>query len=374
MSTTAVAREYRLTRPGGLGFFRRRSAAQFAICCAGVGLALLALVLSFVGIGGRVALALCGFAVVGVGAGRTFGGEDFVSLIGPLARFATRRVTGRQSVVGRHRSLRRRGAAATFFGDHAFRSRITNCRARKFAVASVSSPTAPTVRCRACCASVAKASSSQTTTEKDARLAAFGEALASLVRDESPVDPRLVVPPRRPGTARRSSRLSRRDPSFRARRGDRLFVRRAPRRSRRTGRLLRGARHAHRRHRQRERNRTFRRRVASSVPPTVSSKRRSSFRQSSRVPVSSPSGRLPPARSPGRCATGSTRRRANGSINVGVSLGDLCGFVTPENGFPLSVEEHRSFIRDRRELPPGVPRRRVATACGAGGLARRLPL
>ena len=89
---TLPTRHYRLTRPDGLGFFHRRSAPQFAICCAGTACMLASVVVGAAGPGGRMCLGLVGTLVVVVGAGRTPTGEDLVELIAPLARFCSRRV------------------------------------------------------------------------------------------------------------------------------------------------------------------------------------------------------------------------------------------------------------------------------------------
>ena len=93
--TLAPPRHYRLTRPDGLGFFHRRSLAQFLLGVAGLGFALLALVMRVAGLPGRLGLAAAGVVLLMVGLGRTPSGEEFVDLVGPLARFGARRVAGR---------------------------------------------------------------------------------------------------------------------------------------------------------------------------------------------------------------------------------------------------------------------------------------
>ena len=343
MTATAVAREYRLTRPGGLGFFRRRSAAQFAICCAGVGLALLALVLSFVGIGGRVALALCGFAVAGVGAGRTFGGEDFVSLIGPLARFTTRRVTGRNRWSAAIARFDGAALPPLFSGITLFdlESELPGSQVRsRFGV--VADRADGSVSCVLRVRGEGFLLSDDA--EKDARLAAFGEALASLVRDESPVTrvswSHLVAPAPLAGhlsylaATRRSEPVEAIASSY--------------------GALLAEA---------------AERAVSSEVLVTLTAgignvrgTRRSSqsrlFGAADRLFEEAElfSAELSRAGlvAVGPLGAGAIARALRDRLDPtarkrldqrGRSLGDLCGFVTPENGFPLSVEEHRSFIR-----------------------------
>jgi hypothetical protein len=95
MTELSDVRSYRLTRSDGLGFVRHRSAAQFAIACGGIGLGLLAVVIRAAGAGGRVGLALGGVLVVAFGAGRTPGGENFVDLVAPIGLYAKARLFGR---------------------------------------------------------------------------------------------------------------------------------------------------------------------------------------------------------------------------------------------------------------------------------------
>jgi len=95
MSAAPPPHLYRLTRPDGLGFFRRHSATQFGLGCLGIGLGLLGYVLHDAGIGPRIALGVVGVGVLLLGIGRTPSGEDAFDLVGPAARFAWRRARHR---------------------------------------------------------------------------------------------------------------------------------------------------------------------------------------------------------------------------------------------------------------------------------------
>ncbi|MDA8313038.1 MAG: hypothetical protein M0Z46_20965 [Actinomycetota bacterium] len=84
---THLPRSYRLTRPDGLGFFRRRSLSQFVLACVGLGLGLLALVVRVAGEDGRIALGVAGGVLVGLAFAKAPSGEEATELVGPVARF-----------------------------------------------------------------------------------------------------------------------------------------------------------------------------------------------------------------------------------------------------------------------------------------------
>ena len=86
---------YRLTRPDGLGFFKRRSATQFALGFLAIVLLLLATVLSAIGIPGRIGLGITGVVVFAVAGSRTPSGEDLIDLLRPVLKFLRRRLTAK---------------------------------------------------------------------------------------------------------------------------------------------------------------------------------------------------------------------------------------------------------------------------------------
>ena len=186
MNDPAAARHYRLTRPNGLGFIHRRSATQFAICCAGIGLGLLGLVVTGAGIGGRLGLAVAGMLLVGAGAGRTPGGEDLVSLLGPFARFSARRATNRQRWSAALAPWRGAGLPPLFAGIALYDFDAERALGRSSGWVGLIAD-----RADASLSLVLRIHGEgfllTDAAEKDARLAAFGDALASLAREESPV-------------------------------------------------------------------------------------------------------------------------------------------------------------------------------------------
>ena len=187
MNDPAAARHYRLTRPNGLGFVHRRSATQFAICCAGIGLGLLGLVVTGAGIGGRLGLAVAGMLLVGAGAGRTPGGEDLVSLARAVRALQRAPSDRSPSVVGRARAVARGRAPSPVRRHHPLRLR---CGARPRSEApdgSGSSPIGQTDRSPSCFASTARGSSSPTPRRKTPGSPPSATRSASLAREESPV-------------------------------------------------------------------------------------------------------------------------------------------------------------------------------------------
>jgi hypothetical protein len=343
MTESLATRQYRLTRPGGLGFFRRRSAGQFAICCAGIGLALLALVLTPIGIGGRVALALFGFAGVGVGAGRTLGGEDLVVLIGPLARFSRRRLTGDHRWSAALVPFEEAMLPPLFSGIRLLdvESEVAGSRASvRYGV--VSDRADGSVSC------VLRVHGEgfllSDAVEKDVRLGSFGDALASLAREDSPIT--RVAWSHLVGAASLAGHLSYLTTTSRAEPDD--AIRSA------YGALL---------------EETAARAVSSEVLVTLTAsvgRVRSGGRSSSSrffaavdrlieeaglfagqlsragLVVIGPLGAGAIARALRDRLDPTARRRLE---RRGRSLGDVCGLVTPENGFPLAIEERLSSIR-----------------------------
>jgi hypothetical protein len=86
------ARGYRLTRPDDLRFFHRRSAAQFGLCCLGLSQGVLAIVLKQIPVAGRLGLALFGLVLAGVAIARSASGEDVIELVPVVSRFLARRL------------------------------------------------------------------------------------------------------------------------------------------------------------------------------------------------------------------------------------------------------------------------------------------
>ncbi len=342
MSEAAAALHYRLTRPNGLGFVHRRSAAQFAICCAGIGLGLLGLVLAGAGISGRIALATAGVLLVGAGAGRTPGGEDLVALVEPLARFAARRATGRNRWSAALAPWRGAGLPPLFAGITLYDFDPTRALGRNSGPVGLiadqgDGSVSLILRVHGEGFLLADAP------ERDARLAAFGDALASLAREESPVArvtwSQLVAPAPLAGHLAYLVQTSRAEPdeAIASSYGDLLTE-------------------------------TARRAVSSEVLVTLTialgrvrvGRGEASERFSSAIdrlleetelfstaltraglfaigPL--PAGAI--ARALRDRLDPSARRRLE---RRGRSLADLAGLVTPENGFPLFVEEHRRFV------------------------------
>ena len=188
--------------------------------------------------------------------------------------------------------------------------------------------------------------------EKDARLAAFGDALASLAREESPVArvtwSQLVAPAPLDGHFAYLAQTSRAEPdeAIASSYGD----------------LLEG---------------TARRAVSSEVLVTLTvaigrarlGRGEMSERFSSAIDrlldeaelfstALARAGLFAVGPLPAGAIARALRDRLDPTARRhlerrGRSLADLAGLVTPENGFPLSVEEHRRFVRDRRELSTG---------------------
>jgi hypothetical protein len=191
--TTTPPRTYRLTRPDGLGFFRRRSGVQFAVCCVGVGLALLGLVVTAVGIDGRLGLGICGTLLVIVGAGRAPAGEDLVDLVAPSARFAWRKVRRRDRWAAGlfpwcATELPPMFGGITLLDADPAQFRVAGderrpARAGRFGLVVDKADGSVSAVLRVYGDGFLLADSA----EKDARLAAFGDALAGVGREESAV-------------------------------------------------------------------------------------------------------------------------------------------------------------------------------------------
>ena len=266
------------------------------------------------------------------------------ALVGPLARFGARRATGRH---------RWSAALAPWRGPGSLRSSPAS-------PSTTSMRSAPSVGSPERVGLIADRGDGSVSlvlrvhgegflladaAEKDARLAAFGDALASLAPRGEPSRPRHLVSARRAGPPRRALRLPRPDESRRARRGDRLFLRRPPRRT------------------------TARRAVSSEVLVTLTvaigrgtpgsrrGERALRLRRSTRLleeaelfsTVLARAGLFAVGPLPAGAIARALRDRLDPTARRhlerrGRSLADLAGLVTPENGFPLSVEEHRRFV------------------------------
>ena len=295
------------------------------------------------GIGGRMALAVAGVLLVGAGAGRTPGGEDLVSLVGPFARFSARRATGRQRWSAALAPWRGAGLPPLFAGitlyDFDAERALGRSSGRVGLIADRADGSLSLVlRIHGEGFLLTDAA------EKDARLAAFGDALASLAREESPVSrvtwSQLVAPAPLDGHFAYLAQTSRAEPdeAIASSYGDLLED-------------------------------TARRAVSSEVLVTLTvaigrarlGRGEMSDRFSSAIDAlleeaelfstalaraglfavgPLPAGAIAHARS----GTASTRRPGVTSSDAGGVSADLAGLVTPENGFPLSVEEHRRFV------------------------------
>lgn len=342
MNDPAAARHYRLTRPNGLGFIHRRSAAQFAICCAGIGLGLLGLVVTGAGIGGRIGFAAAGVLLVASGAGRTPSGEDLVALAGPFARFSARRITGRHRWSAALAPWRGAGLPPLFAGIALYdfdAERALGRNSGRVGLISDRGDGSLSLVLRVHGEGFLLADAA----EKDARLAAFGDALASLAREESPVSrvtwSQLVAPAPLAGHFAYLSQTSRAEPdeAIASSYGD----------------LLAG---------------TARRAVSSEVLVTLTvaigrtrvGRGEVNDRLSSAIDrlleeaelfttVLARAGLFAVGPLPAGAIARALRDRLDPSARRhlerrGRSLADLAGLVTPENGFPLSVEEHRRFV------------------------------
>ena len=342
MNSVTVARQYRLTRPGGLGFFRRRSAPQFAICCAGIGLCLLAVVLSGTGVVVRVAVGVCGLLVFGFGAGRTTGGEDFVSLAGPVVHHSGRRLSGHH----------RWSAALSVWGgaelppifsgitlyDLDDEERTLQGAGRIGLVADRADGSLSCVL-RVHGEGFLLADDD----EKDARLASFGDALGSLARQESPVArlawSQLVSPAPVSGHLAYLASTKRTEPDESIAASYEALVEDTAARAVSSEVLVTltvaGAR-----------ARSGSERFFSGIDSLLEEAQLFSAELSRAGLVA-----LGPL--PAGVIARSLRDRLDPTSRLeldrrGRSLGDLCGLVTPENGFPLSIQEHASAIETDR--------------------------
>lgn len=342
MSDAAQPRLYRLTRPNGLGFFRRRSAAQFAICCLGIGLDLLAVVVASAGIAGRIGLAFAGVLVVGGGAGRTPGGEDLVSLAGPLARFWVRRVTGRHRWSAALSPWRGAALPPLFSGITLYdyeRDETLGANLGKIGLIADRADGSVSLVLRVHGEGFLLADAA----EKDARLAAFGDALASLAREESSVVrvswSQLVAPAQLSGHLAYLAQTSRAAPDTAiATSYDHLLTQTARRAASsevlvtltvgaarvRAGRGDAGERFA-----------SGVERLLDEAGLFAAELARAGLVATGPLPAGAIARALRDRLDP------TSRRHLE---RRGRSLCDLAGLVTPENGFPLSVEEHRRSV------------------------------
>ena len=335
---TTSARHYRLTRPNGLGFFRRRSAGQFALACAGVGLGLLGLVVTGAGIAGRVGLGIAGLVLVGFGAGRTPDGEDFIALVGPVARIAFRRLTGQHSWSAVLAPWRGADLPPLFAGIALYDFCPTASLGRDLARVGLAVDQADgtvSVVLRVHGEGFLLADPE----EKDARLAAFGDALAGLARDDSPVArvswSQLVAPAPLAGHLAYLAQTRRSEP-------DPAIL------SSYSELLTETARYA------------VSSEVLVALSVAIGRVRSGDDRFGSAVErlldeaalFSAALGRaglVAVGPLPAGAIARSLRDRLDPAARRhlerrGQSLSDLAGLVTPENGFPLSIEEHRRCV------------------------------
>src|SRR5579863_1199942 len=342
MSDTTQPRLYRLTRPNGLGFFRRRSAAQFAICCLGIGLGLLAVVVTAAGFPGRITLAFVGVLIVSAGAGRTPGGEDLVSLADPLARFATRRLTGRHRWSAALSPWHGAELPPLFAGISLYdfeRDDALGAKRGKVGLIADRADGSVSLVLRVHGEGFLLADPS----EKDARLAAFGDALASLAREESSVVrlswSQLVAPAQLSGHLAYLAQTSRAEPdaAIAVSYGDLLsetarsavFSEVLVTLTVGVGRLRAGRADAQ------DRFASGVERLLEQAGLFSAELRRAGLVATGPLPAGAIARALRDRLDP------SSRRHLE---RRGRSLGDLCGLVTPENGFPLSIEEHRRSV------------------------------
>ncbi len=179
-------RTYHLARPDGVGFFRRWSARQ-----AGVGLIGLFVALSALRLQGlvalRIAMVVAGTTVLGLGLGRSPGGEALIDLVVPFARFAWRQVRRRHLFVAPLSPLGGpAGAVPPFLGglvlDDLDPVSLGRSGRRVGLIEDRSDATVALVlRVRGRGFTLADPE------EKDARVGAFGQALADLCREQHPV-------------------------------------------------------------------------------------------------------------------------------------------------------------------------------------------
>jgi hypothetical protein len=185
MNDTNPPRSYRLTRPDGLGFFRRRSAAQFAICCVGIGCGLLGFVVRPAGLGGRLGLGITGILLVLLGSGRSTSGEDMVDLIAPFARFVWRCTTGRQRWIAALAPWQDAQLPPLFAGItlYDFNSDVIGRLGGRVGLIADKADGSISLVLRVHGEGFLLADPN----EQDERLTAFGDALGSLAREESPI-------------------------------------------------------------------------------------------------------------------------------------------------------------------------------------------
>ena len=286
-----------------------------------------------------LALAVAGVLLAGAGAGRTPGGEDLVSLVGPFARFSARRATGRHRWSAALAPWRGTGLPPLFAGitlyDFDAERALGRSSGRVGLIADRADGSLSLVlRIHGEGFLLTDAA------EKDARLAAFGDALASLAREESPVArvtwSQLVAPAPLDGHFAYLAQTSRAE-AIASSYGD----------------LLEG---------------TARRAVSSEVLVTLTvaigrarlGRGEMSDRFSSAIDrlleeaelfstMLARAGLFAVGPLPAGAIARALRDRLDPTARRhlerrGRSLSDLAGLVTPENGFPLSVEEHRRFI------------------------------
>lgn len=338
---------YRLTRPDGLGFFRRRSLPQFVLACVGLGLGLLAVVVGAAGVGGRIGLGIAGGLLVGLAFAKAPSGEDALELLGPIARWC------RHATSGRHRFAAALspvgGAVPPLFAGIALYELDTVA----FDGAGAGSPTSRrSSRTIGVIADRADGSVSVVLRvhgegflladgeERDARVDAFGVALASLAREDGVVSrvswSQLACPAGVDDHLAYLAATSRDDPDEQLRSSYLDLVADTAADAVRTevlvtltsgiGRVGRGSTALA----------AAARRLCEEAERFSAELSRGGLVAAGPLPAGAVARSLRERLDPG--AAGHLDRR-------GRSIAAVAGLVAPENAFPLSIEEHRRFVR-----------------------------